>query len=224
MSFRSFNEGTPMSAQPQTIAADDTGMFPSSFASFSPAQASLLCALAGMLLSTDDLTEGLRGALRVVCEEQGWPAGRFWTVDKRDGSVRELVSWQRGAGGQPVLPRGATAPRWLSKDPVWVGDLSAHELASLVRADAGVVPGTGALLPLRSRGEVVAIADFSAPDGAAPSAEVMLLLRSAAGYKGRYYRRGLLLEHLRDSERRAASTLELAAIGIAHVGESGRFI
>jgi diguanylate cyclase (GGDEF)-like protein/PAS domain S-box-containing protein len=141
-----------------------------------------------------------------------------------DGSVRELVSWHRGAGGQPVLPRGATAPRWLSKDPVWVGDLSAHELASLVRADAGVVPGTGALLPIRSRGEVVAIADFSAPDGAAPSAEVMLLLRSAAGYIGRYYRRGLLLEQLRDSERRAASTLELAAIGIAHVGDSGRFI
>src|SRR5687767_5909076 len=106
-----------MGAQPQ--AADDTGMFPSSFTGFSDAQARQLCALASILLSMDDLSEGLRAALRVICEGQGWPAGRFWTLDERDGSLRESASWQRGNENcQPVLHHGAAVPRWLGKEPI----------------------------------------------------------------------------------------------------------
>jgi diguanylate cyclase (GGDEF)-like protein/PAS domain S-box-containing protein len=212
-----------MSAQSQVNAVDLTGSFPGLTAGVSDEQARLLCAFAGILLGTDDVTEGLRAALGALCEAQGWPAGRFWTVGQ-DGTLREFASWQRGPGGhQPVLRNHAIAPRWLGKEPVWVGDLSAHELAALVSADARVVPGTGALVPIRSRGDLIAIVDFSAPEATAPVAQVMALLRFAAGHLGRYYLRGMQLEQLRESERRAASTLELAAVGIAHVDDAGRF-
>jgi diguanylate cyclase (GGDEF)-like protein/PAS domain S-box-containing protein len=205
---------------------DETASFPNPFASFNDAQARLLYALVGILLGTDDLTEGLRSALRAICEAQGWSAGRFWTIDERDGTLREFTSWQQASGAhQPVLHHGATVPRWLGKQPVWIGDLSAHELAALVRPDAGAgaVPGTGALVPIRSRGELIAVVDFGAPDGAVPGAEGMTLLRLVARHLCRYYLRGRQLEQLRESEQRAASTLELAAIGIAHVDDSGRF-
>jgi diguanylate cyclase (GGDEF)-like protein/PAS domain S-box-containing protein len=181
--------------------------------------------LASVLLGTDELTEGLRGALRVLCEAHGWPAGRIWAVDAQDGSLREIVSWRQAAGAPaPVLRHHATAPVWLGREPVWIGDLSAHELASLARSDAGMVPATGALIPIRSRGGLVAVVDLSAPDGTAPGDEVMSLLHYAGAYLGRYYRRGLKVEQLRESEQRAVSTLELAAIGIAHVGDSGQFL
>src|SRR5687767_9889453 len=135
--------------QPQLSAIDETGSYPDPFASFNDAQARLLYALVGILLGTDDLTEGVRGALRAICESQGWSIGRFWTLDERDGTLREFTSWQQGTGiHQPVLHHGSAVPRWLGKNPVWIGDLSAHELAALVRVDVGGggVPGTGALV------------------------------------------------------------------------------
>jgi len=213
-----------MLAQSQVGAVDLTGAYRRPSAFVSDAQAHLLCALAGTLLGTDEVGDGLRAALGVICEAQDWPAGRFWAVE-RDGTLRELTSWQREAGThQPVLNHHAAAPDWLGKDPVWVGDLSAHELAALVDSVSRIVPGTGALIPIRSRGELVAVVDFSAPEGSERAAEFMPLLRFAAGHLGRYYLRGIQLEQLRESERRAASTLELAAIGIAHVDDAGRFL
>jgi diguanylate cyclase (GGDEF)-like protein/PAS domain S-box-containing protein len=214
-----------MSAQSQVSAIDLTASYPGLAAGIGDEQARLLCALAGILLGTEEVTDGLRAALGAICEAQDWPAGRFWAVDERDATLHEFTSWQRGTGArQSVLRQHSTAPRWLGKDPIWVGDLSAHELAALVSPDAHVVPGTGALIPIRSRGVLIAIVDFSAPERAVPAAEVMALLRFAAGHLGRYYLRGMQLEQLRDSERRATSTLEIAPVGIAHVDDAGRFL
>jgi len=214
-----------MDVQSRVGIIDLTGSYPGPAAGVGEEQAHLLYSLATMLLGTDDVPVGLNAALGAICEARGWPAARFWTIDGHNGALREFTSWRRGtAAHQPTLSHQATAPQWLGTEPVWVGDLSAHELAVLAHRDTGVVPGTGALIPIRSRGNLVAVVDFSTPEGTAPEADVMALLRFAAGLLGRYYLRGLRFEQVRDSERRATSTLELAAIGIAHVDDAGRFL
>ena len=67
--------------------------------------------------------------------------------------------------------------------------------------------------------------DFYAPRIAAPEP---LFVRSAAqrgsAEIGHFYQRALAVDRLRDSEERFSSTMELAAIGIAHVDDTGRFI
>jgi diguanylate cyclase (GGDEF)-like protein/PAS domain S-box-containing protein len=59
---------------------------------------------------------------------------------------------------------------------------------------------------------------------AAPEPQFLRVLRVASVEIGHFYQRAVAIEKLRESEERFSSTMELAAIGIAHVEDSGRFL
>jgi diguanylate cyclase (GGDEF)-like protein/PAS domain S-box-containing protein len=79
-------------------------------------------------------------------------------------------------------------------------------------------------VPIRSAGALIGVLDFYAPRIAAPDPLFLRVLRAAAAELGHFFQRALTVDRLRDSEERFSSTMELAAIGIAHVDHAGRFV
>ncbi|HEY9183120.1 MAG TPA: EAL domain-containing protein, partial [Gammaproteobacteria bacterium] len=83
---------------------------------------------------------------------------------------------------------------------------------------------TGLVVPVKAGNATVGVLDFYAPRVAAPDPRFLRMLRRLGSEIGHFYQRSVAMEELRESEQRFSSTMELAAIGIAHVDSSGRFL
>ncbi len=176
------------------------------------------------LAEADDVAEGLNAVIRVMCEAQGWTAGNFWSVDAQRDTLWHEVGWNAdGEDRRSVLNVGDRLPHWLSHGPVWIGDVIRDPRTS--RLDRVQTAGwnTGLVIPVKIGGTTLGVLDFYAPRVAAPEPQFLKVLRSASTEIGHFYQRALALEKLRESEERFSSTMKLAAIGIAHVEEGGRF-
>jgi diguanylate cyclase (GGDEF)-like protein/PAS domain S-box-containing protein len=80
------------------------------------------------------------------------------------------------------------------------------------------------MVPVKSGTATIGVLEFYAPRVAAPEPQFLRVLRVASVEIGHFYQRAVAIEKLRESEERFSSTMELAAIGIAHVEDSGRFL
>ncbi|HEX5045769.1 MAG TPA: diguanylate cyclase, partial [Gammaproteobacteria bacterium] len=181
--------------------------------------------IARILSENDDVNEALRSVVRALCEYERWSAGHFWTVDEQSGALRPCVSWSHGDEGRhSVLEAGAAVPDWLGADPVFIADVAGdpRTLRPSLRVRTGW--NTSLVVPILSAGALVGVLDFYAPRIAAPDPLFLRVLRAAAAELGHFFQRALTVERLRDSEERFSSTMELAAIGIAHVDDAGRFV
>ena len=182
-------------------------------------------AIVHALLAVDDLEEGLQTVLRTICESQRWNAGTFWNIDENTGLVRRCTSWAHTGNSEPtVLKADRTAPSWLGTDPLWVGDLAAHELAEQTDSSERIALATGVVVPIRSGQHLLGVLDFPVLRSVAPDPQLLRALATAAIEIARFVVRAGVVERLLESEQRCASTIELAAIGIAHVDHSGRFL
>src|SRR5690606_25506522 len=80
-------------------------------------------------------------------------------------------------------------------------------------------------LPVKAGRAVVGVLEFRAFAPAdAPDEPMTRVLRVIGAELGHFYDRTLTMDRLRESEERFSSTMEFAAIGIAHVASDGRFI
>ena len=176
-----------------------------------------------LLADAEDVKLGIGAVIEAMSASEQWTAGNFWTVDET-GSLRHFVAWTPAdRGPQSVLAEDAPLPSWLNSGPVWIGDVG--------RSVGGPpIPGqpeswnTGVVIPIKSGSEIIGVLDFYAPKIAAPEPQFLRVLRLASAEIGHFYQRALAMERLRESEERFSSTMKLAAIGIAHVDDSGRFI
>ncbi|HET7131118.1 MAG TPA: diguanylate cyclase, partial [Gammaproteobacteria bacterium] len=181
--------------------------------------------VARILSETDDVNHALHSVVRALCEYERWSAGNFWGVEEQSRQLRHCAGWTNGEHGRhSVFEAGAALPDWLSRDPVFIADVAGdpRTLHPSMRTRTGW--NTALVVPIRSGGAIVGVLDFYAPGIAAPDPLFLRVLRAAAGELGHFYQRALAVERLRDSEERFSSTMELAAIGIAHVNHTGRFI
>jgi diguanylate cyclase (GGDEF)-like protein/PAS domain S-box-containing protein len=177
------------------------------------------------LAETDDLAEGVLAVLAALCESEGWSSGNLWIVDERTDALRHAVGWGQPVNGRrSVLAGGDRLPAWLHGGPVWIGDVVRDGVTAQVERVDGTGWNTGVVVPLKSSGRTVAVLDFYAARIAAPEPQFLRVLRVASAEVGHFYQRATAIERLRDSEERFSSTMELAAIGIAHVDDAGRFI
>jgi diguanylate cyclase (GGDEF)-like protein/PAS domain S-box-containing protein len=162
-------------------------------------------ALVRILAETDELNDGLRAVIRCICESEQWQAGSFWSVHEH-GRLRQASAWPTADAQSRSALRGTeVVPAWQSGDPQWLA-------------------GVGAIVPVHCGQNLVGVLDFHAPRlmGADPLLD--RVLRITAVEVGHWYGRATALERLRESEQRFASTMELAAIGIAHVADDGRLL
>jgi diguanylate cyclase (GGDEF)-like protein/PAS domain S-box-containing protein len=181
-------------------------------------------AIAHSLAEADDVATGLGVVVRAMCEAQTWTAGNFWSVDPQRDTLWCEVSWNaHGDDRRSVLSPGDRLPHWLSHGPVWIGDVVRDSRTSRLERAEAAGWNTGLVIPVKAGNATIGVLDFYAPHVAAPEPQFLKLLRSASAEIGHFYQRSLALEKLRESEERFSSTMELAAIGIAHVEDGGRF-
>ena len=181
--------------------------------------------IAHTLAEADDVAAGLTAVIRAMCEAQGWTAGNFWSVDAQRDTLWHEVGWNAaGDDRRSVLNPGDRLPTLAEPRPGLDrrrGSRSAHVAARACRSD-GLEHG-----PRHSReGRRQRRSAFSISTRRAsrrPEPQFLKVLRSASTEIGHFYQRSLALEKLRESEERFSSTMKLAAIGIAHVEDGGRF-
>ena len=180
--------------------------------------------IAHTLAEGDEVATGLRAVIRAMCEAQGWTAGNFWSADAHRDTLWHEVGWNAlGEDRRSVLNPGDRLPHWLSHGPVWIGDVIRDPRTARLERVQTDGWSTGLVVPIKIGGTTIGILDFYAPRVAAPEPPFLKLLRSASAEIGHFYQRAMALERLRESEERFSSTMKLAAIGIAHVEEGGRF-
>ena len=177
------------------------------------------------LAETDDFAAGVRTVLQAMCESEQWTAGNLWIVDERTRALRHIVgSGEATNGRRSVLDEGDKLPSWLHGGPVWIGDVARDPRTAQIERVDGNGWNTGVVVPLKSGATTIGVLDFYAPRIAAPEPQFLRVLRVASAEIGHFYQRAVAIERLRESEDRFSSTMELAAIGIAHVDDKGRFI
>jgi diguanylate cyclase (GGDEF)-like protein/PAS domain S-box-containing protein len=180
--------------------------------------------IAHTIAEANDMVTGLSAVIRAMCEAQTWTAGNFWSVDAQRDTLWHEVGWNAvGEDRRSVLTPGDRLPHWLSHGPVWIGDVVRDRRTSrLERAETNGW-NTGLVIPVKAGGVTIGVLDFYAPRVAAPEPQFLKSLRSTSAAIGHFYQRAVALDKLRESEERFSSTMKLAAIGIAHVEEDGRF-
>ena len=178
-----------------------------------------LLALEGALVrgigEADDLASALPLVLKLTCEFGGFTGGSCWTIDEQSGLLRQSGSHGLGTAGS-ALSAGAPIPAWLQTDPVWLADTAEEDAKSAWRSTL--------VVPLTIAGAPIGALELDSAETAPPDAVFLQVLRGVAVQLGHLHARAAAAERLRESEGRFASTMALAAIGIAHVDDDGRFI
>jgi diguanylate cyclase (GGDEF)-like protein/PAS domain S-box-containing protein len=181
--------------------------------------------VARVLTEADGVEAGLRRVLQGMCESQQWRVGTFWSVDEQRDVLRHVVDWSAADGGRrSLLEAGDRLPGWLMGGPVWIGDVVREPGTQRLERGAGPGWNTALMVPLKSGPATIGVLEFYAPRVAAPEPQFLRVLRVASVEIGHFYQRAAAMDKLRESEERFSSTMALAAIGIVHVEDSGRFI
>jgi diguanylate cyclase (GGDEF)-like protein/PAS domain S-box-containing protein len=154
-----------------------------------------------ILLAAQECEQGIQEGIRAICQELNWRGGTFRRIDA-----------------------DSTLPPWLGDEPVWIDELVADEWASRKEPGAWQPPVPGLVLPIRFKQRVLGILSFEPGAMSPPDPHVTEALRALSPAIGIFCERALSLERVLESEQRVASTLALAAVGIAHVDDSGRFL
>jgi diguanylate cyclase (GGDEF)-like protein/PAS domain S-box-containing protein len=186
-----------------------------------------LLALEGALLrglaEADDLESALTLVLAKTCDFAGFRHGAYFRADEQSRTLRRVATYG-AAGARCALAEGDAAPDWLETDPVWLADDGGARDTSWSSALLVPVAAGGALIGALEFGAPETAAPFGAYQGAAPDAGLFQVLRGVAVQLGHLHARAAAAERLRESEGRFASTMALAAIGISHVDDAGRFL
>jgi diguanylate cyclase (GGDEF)-like protein/PAS domain S-box-containing protein len=187
-----------------------------------------------LLADADDASETVQRAIRAICESENWDSGHYWHVDPARGVMRTHAGWciadacirgifERARDVEIRPGEGLLGMVWKNGEQFWCEDLSAEP--RVMRPDVAQQKGWSAFLfPVIVQSRLLGILDFNGRHIPEPDERLLQLLRVLAAGIGNLQQRAEALDRLRESEERYASTVELAAVGIGHVAQSGRFI
>jgi diguanylate cyclase (GGDEF)-like protein/PAS domain S-box-containing protein len=163
-------------------------------------------AVAAGLAAASSSAEGLRAALRLVCELEGWDAGRCFRVDEASGELDLVEGWY--AREQPIeqLLRGSRV-LWQAGKPVWSTDLPRRPGRPPERG------GKFATLayPVLSQGRPIALLSFSGHRSGEPDSAVLETLPAIGSLFGQFLQRQQAEVSLRESEARFRGLTQLSS-------------
>ncbi|HTP74707.1 MAG TPA: EAL domain-containing protein [Burkholderiaceae bacterium] len=190
----------------------------------------------GALSRSFDLREATPLIVRAVCEELGWTCGAVWVDEAQDDTMQCIGGWgidearvqaflYATVGLRQAAAQGGLVRRsWLTGAPVWLRDVAGE--ASFKRAPQATHAGlhSAFAFPIAAAGRVLGVVEFYSQDIAELDAELLDCTRYIGSQIGQFCLRAQAQGALRESEKRYADTIELAAIGISHVDDSGRYV
>ena len=183
-----------------------------------------------------NISEGIEGALRAICEAESWDLGELWRLDEAAGALRRYAHWSvpgvaaaqkfaEASDGFEFKPgQGLVGIVWRSGESLWIPDAMQDPRA--VRKSLAEETGLrGALLCPVAMGErVVGVLNFVCRRIRPPDEALLQALMALASQLGGYLQRADIEVRLRESEERFRRTFELAGVGFAHVALDGRLL
>ncbi|MBI5719950.1 MAG: EAL domain-containing protein [Burkholderiales bacterium] len=193
-------------------------------------------ALTDALSQAGDLAQAAPRIAQLVCEALGWTCGACWIESPRRDALVRAGSWAGGdalaeafvqavpAVGPLDEAAGVLRRVWARGHPVWIRDV-VHE-PGYRRADAARRAGlhSAFAFPITCGAQVLGVVEIYSGRIEELDASWLECMRYVGSQIGQFHVRALAQAQLRESEKRHADTIELAAIGIAHVGEGGRLL
>jgi diguanylate cyclase (GGDEF)-like protein len=166
-------------------------------------------AVARALAQATRSAEGLREALRIVCEVEGWDSGRCFRVDAASGELAFVEGWFAREGAIEQLLRGSRV-LWESGKPVWSTDLARAGAAALRNAGKSGRFATFAL-PVVLQGRTIALLTFSAHTTQEPDQSFVEAAPALGGLFAQFLQRKDMEASLRESEARFRSLTQLSS-------------
>src|SRR2546425_3809366 len=142
----------------------------------------------------------LQGAIRAVCETEGWECGRYFSPDEKAGVLRFGVAWGvpneaierylAGSRGITYAPDvGLMGRVWQSGEPLWVSDLyeDARVSQPALARESGI---HGAFVfPVISGGKTIGVLAFNSREVREPEARLLQARRRIRSQAGQIVRR-----------------------------------
>ena len=166
-------------------------------------------AVARALAQATRSSEGLREALRIICEGEGWDSGRCFRVDAASGELAFVEGWFAREGAIEQLLRGSRV-LWESGKPVWSTDLARAGAAAVRNAGKSGRFATFAL-PVVLQGRTIALLTFSAHTSQEPDQSFVEAAPALGGLFAQFLQRKDMEASLRESEARFRSLTQLSS-------------
>jgi diguanylate cyclase (GGDEF)-like protein/PAS domain S-box-containing protein len=166
--------------------------------------------------------EALKGALKAICQSEGWDCAELWKVGDasvmrrftywskaEDAAARVFVEGSRDLAFQPGA--GLVGTVWQSGEPLWLADstIDPRGLRTGLAEHTGL-RGT-ALLPVRSGARVVAVLNFLCRRIREPDKRLLQALNAIATQIGQFLQHVEAEQAVRDSEARFRSLTNLSS-------------
>ncbi|HUL91661.1 MAG TPA: EAL domain-containing protein [Burkholderiales bacterium] len=191
-------------------------------------------AVARCVTEANSVSEGLRAAIRAVCEGQHWDCGRFFRADEDAGVLRLAEFWTKpGPQFDLYIERsrkvtyapgvGIAGIVWQTGEPIWVADVEHDPRASrkTIANEAGM---HGAFVfPVNSGGKIIGVLGFNSREIREPDENLLEAIHVIGSQIGQFVQRKQADEILRESEERFRSLTELSSDWYWEQDENFRF-
>jgi diguanylate cyclase (GGDEF)-like protein len=165
-------------------------------------------AVSAALAQAGSNSEGLREALRLICELEGWDAGRCFRIDEATGDVGLLEGWYAREQAIEQLLRSSRV-LWQAGKPVWSTDLP-RKPGLPPRPERGGKFATLAF-PVMSHGHAIAMLTFSGHRVGEPDPVSLETLPAIGSLFGQFLQRQNAEASLRESEGRFRGLTQLSS-------------
>jgi diguanylate cyclase (GGDEF)-like protein/PAS domain S-box-containing protein len=166
-------------------------------------------AVARALAQARRTPEGLREALRLICDAEGWDSGRCFRVDAASGALAFVEGWFAREGAIEQLLRGSRV-LWEAGKPVWSTDLPRPGAGAALRGNGKGGRFATFALPVALQGRTIALLTFSAHTTQEPDQSFVDTAPALGSLFAQFLQRKDMEESLRESEARFRSLTQLS--------------
>jgi diguanylate cyclase (GGDEF)-like protein/PAS domain S-box-containing protein len=165
--------------------------------------------VARSLSAAEDAASGLRSAVRVVCESEGWDSGRYYRLDEVSGALRFQDGW---CVNEPAVDRFLERSRVVWQfGAAWSGDLQRDIRASTKSLAEGAGLRGVLTFAVTSEGKTIGVLAFSGESVREPDQRLLQAARVIGSHVGQFLQRKQIEESLRESEARFRSLTEMSS-------------
>jgi diguanylate cyclase (GGDEF)-like protein/PAS domain S-box-containing protein len=175
------------------------------------------------LTEAASIREGLRGALRAVCETESWECAEFWKLDDTRGLMRRYAAWfdpavaaartfVEASGELSFTPgAGLVGAVWQSGEPLWIADSTQDPRALRKGISERTDLRAAVLFPVRSAGRVTGVVAYTCRRIRPPHKRLQQAMQVVTSMMGEQLRRADAEQAVRESEARFRSLTDLSS-------------